>query len=189
MNNFTMNTYEMKRDIYNFFQKICKGSSKPETKFIIDMIYGISKSKDILLSSIVRALNETTKKINTMDRLSENLSVDLNNNLDKNYCNLVMDSLDENPIFLVDDSDIIKPLGKKFEDLGIVRDWSSSDKSYKKGYHHTEIVGLTKNLKQPISIFSKIHSSNSKDYVSANGVTFEEIYKVSDLLNERNISL
>ena len=112
MDNFTINTYEMKREIYNFSQKICKGSSKPENKFITDMIYGISKSKDVLLSSISSALNENTKKINIIDRLSNNLSVDLNENLDKNYCNLVMDSLDENPVFLIDDSDIIKPLGK-----------------------------------------------------------------------------
>lgn len=186
MDNFTTNTYEMKRDIFNFSQKICKGSSKPQTKFITDMIYGISKSKDILLSSIASALNEETKKINIIDRLSNDLSLDLGENLDKNYCNLVMDSLDENPVFLIDDSDIIKPLGKKFEDLGIVRDGSSREKSYEKGYHHTEIVGLTKNLKQPISIFSKIHSSTSKDYVSANSVTFEGINKVVNLLNERN---
>lgn len=54
-----------------------------------------------------------------------------------------MDSLGENPISLIDDSDIIKPLGEKFEDLGIVRDGSSRNKSYEKGYHHTEILGLT----------------------------------------------
>lgn len=123
---------------------------------------------------------------NTYEMLSENLSLDLNETFNKNYCNMVMDSLDENPVFLIDDSDIIKPLGKKFEDLGIVRDGSSKDKSYEKGYHHTEIVGLTKNLKQPISIFSKIHSSTSKDYISANNVTFEAIDNVVNLLNERN---
>ena len=186
MYNFTTNTYEMKRDIYNFSQKICNGSSKSENKFVTDMIYGISKSKDILLSSIASALNEETKKINVIDRLSNNLALDLGENLDKNYCNLVMDLLDENPVFLIDDSDITKPLGKKFEDLGIVRDGSSKDKSYEKGYHQTEIVGLTKNLKQPISIFSKIHSSTSKDYISANRITFEGIDKVVNLLNERN---
>ena len=98
-----------------------------------------------------------------------------------------MDSLGENPIFLIDDSDIIKPLGKKFEDLGIVRDGSSRNKSYEKGYHQTEIVGLTENMKQPISLFSKIHSSTSKDYVSANNITFEGIDKIVKLLNERGL--
>ena len=56
MVNFTTNTYEMKRDIVNFSNKICKNSDKPELKFVIDMIYGISKSKDILLSSIADSL-------------------------------------------------------------------------------------------------------------------------------------
>ena len=187
MNNFTTNTYQMKRDIVKFSKKICKNSNKPESKFVTDMIYGISKSKDILLSSIAEALNENTKKAYTIDRLSDNLATDLNPSIEENYCNIVMDSLGDNPVFLVDDSDIIKPLGNKFEDLGIVRDGSSKSKTFEKGYHHTEIVGLTQNMKQPISIFSKIHSSTQKDFVSANSVTYEGLNKVVSLLNERNL--
>ena len=56
MDDFTINTFEMKRDIINFSKKICEGVSKTESKFTMDMIYGISKSKDILLSSIAGAL-------------------------------------------------------------------------------------------------------------------------------------
>ncbi len=185
MDNFTTNNYEMKRDIINFSKKISEGTSKPESKFVMDMIYGISKSKDILLSSIAGALDEKTKKAYTIDRLSDNLANDLSSSIDEKYCNLAMDSLGENPIFLIDDSDIIKPLGEKFEDLGIVRDGSSRNKSYEKGYHHTEIVGLTQNKKQPISLFSKIHSSTQKDFVSANDITFEVIDKIVKLLNKR----
>ena len=185
MNNFTINNYEMKREIVNFSKKISKGCSKTESKFTMDMIYGILKSKDILLSSIAGALDENIKKAYTIDRLSDNLSNDVSPLIDENYCNLAIDSLGENPIFLVDDSDIVKPLGEKFEDLGIVRDGSSKNKSYEKGYHHTEIVGLTQNMKQPISLFSKVHSSNQKDYISANNVTFEGIDKIVSLLNQR----
>lgn len=185
MDNFTTNNFQMKREIINFSKKISNGCNKPESKFIMDMIYGISKSKDILLSSIAGALDEKTKKAHTIDRLSDNLASDVSYSIDENYCNLAMDALGENPVFLIDDSDIIKPLGEKFEDLGIVRDGSSRKKSYEKGYHHTEIVGLTHNMKQPISIFSKIHSSTQKDYVSANAITFEGIDKVVNLLNER----
>lgn len=175
----------MKRDIINFSKKISEDTSKPESKFVMDMIYEISKSKNILLSSIAGALDEKTKKSYTIDRLSDNLTNDLSSSIDKKYCNLAMDSLGENPIFLIDDSDIIKPLGKKFEDLGIVRDGSSRNNSYEKGYHHTEIVGLTQNKKQPISLFSKIHSSTQKDFVSANDITFEGIDKIVNLLDKR----
>lgn len=187
MNNFTTNTYEMKRDIVNFSNKIRKNSDKPETKYVTDMIYGISKSKDVLLSSIAEALNEDTKKAYTINRLSDNLASDLRGSIDDNYANLVMDALGDTPVFLVDDSDIAKPLGEKFEDLGIVRDGSSRNKSYEKGYHHTEIVGLTNNMKQPISIFSKIHSSTQKEFISNNKVTYEGLDKVVSLLDKRNL--
>lgn len=150
------------------------------------MIYGISKSKDILLSSISEALNEKTKKAYVIDRLSDKLSCELDDNIDKNYCNTVIDSLGESPVFIIDDSDVVKPLGSKFEDLGIVRDGSSKNKTYEKGYHVTEIVGLTKNKKQPISMFSKVHSSVSKEYVSANSITFEGLNRIITILQEKN---
>ena len=117
--------------------------------------------------------------------MSDNLCWDLDPTIDKNYCNAVIDSFGENPVFVIDDSDIIKPLGQQFEDLGIVRDGSSKDKSYEKGYHVTEIVGLTENMKQPISIFSSVHSSTSKDYVSANTVTFNALDTVISMLDDR----
>lgn len=187
MNNFTTNTYEMKRDIINFSKKILIDSPKVESKFVTDMIYGISKSKDILLSNISDALDENIKKSNTINRLSDNLNKELSTSIDSNYIDIAIDTLGDNPIFLVDDSDIIKPLGQKFENLGLVRDGSSRNKSYEKGYRHTEIVGLTKNKKQPISLFSKIHSSSQKDYESANSITFEGLNLVIDNLNKRKL--
>lgn len=60
-------------------------------------------------------------------------------------------------------------------------------KVMKKGYHHTEIVGLTKDMKQPISIFSKIHSSTQKEFISNNRITYEGLDKVVSLLEERNL--
>ena len=187
MSYFTTNTYQLKREIVNFSKKICKNSNKPTSKFVTDMLYGISKSKDILLSSISEALDENISKINTIDRLSNNLSLDLDESIFLNYCNLAFDALGDEPVFLVDDSDVTKPLGNKFEALGIVRDGSSKDKSYEKGYHHTEIVGLTNNFNQPISLFSKIHSSTQKEYISNNNVTYEGLNSVVTLLNERSL--
>ena len=104
MNNFTTNTYEMKRDIVKFSKKICDGTSKPTTKFTMDMIYGIFKSKNIHLSAIAEALGENIKKAYTIDRLSDNLSCDLDNCINKNYTNLAINALGANPIFIIDDS-------------------------------------------------------------------------------------
>jgi len=41
MNNFTTNTYQMKRDIVNFSNKLCKNSDKPATKFVTDMMLNL----------------------------------------------------------------------------------------------------------------------------------------------------
>lgn len=68
MNDFTINNYEMKREIVNCSKKISKNCNKPDSKFVLDMIYGISKSNDILLSSIAGALDENIKKSYTIDR-------------------------------------------------------------------------------------------------------------------------
>ena len=50
------------------------------------------------------------------------------------------------PVIHIDDSDVVKPDGYKFESLGIVRDGSESTSTknvYKKGYHVTEACVLT----------------------------------------------
>ena len=81
------------------------------------------------------------------------------------------------PVIHIDDSDVVKPNGYKFEALGIVRDGSESTATksvYKKGYHVTEACVLTAS-NHPVSIFSHIHSSQEKDYKSANTITFRAI--------------
>ena len=78
MNNFTTNTYEMKREILNFSEKISKNLNKSENKFIKDIEYGIAASGSSLISNISRSLNEDIKLKNTIERLCDNL-----NNFDK----------------------------------------------------------------------------------------------------------
>ena len=90
------------------------------------------------------------------------------------------------PVVLIDDSDVVKPDGYKFEALGIVRDGSESTATksvYKKGYHVTEACVLTVS-NHPVSIFSHIHSSREKDYKSANTITFHAIEQGAALLGK-----
>ena len=69
MNYFTMNTYEMKRDILNFSNKMSNNLSKPTKKFVMDSLYGIAKSKSCLISNIARALKEDVKLKYVIERL------------------------------------------------------------------------------------------------------------------------
>lgn len=95
------------------------------------------------------------------------------------------------PVIHIDDSDVVKPDGYKFESLGIVRDGSESTSSknvYKKGYHVTEACVLTGN-NHPVSIFSRIHSSAEKDYKSANTITFDAIEQGTALFGKATFAM
>lgn len=188
MNNFTTNTYEMKRDILNFSKKISKGVKKDTQKFIMDMEYGIGKSTSLLISNISRSLNEPNKLKNTIERLCNQLvsiSEEELKIIDDNYINEIKNLFPEEPIALFDDSDIAKRYGKKFEDLDLVVDASSQKQEIVNGYHVCEAVVLTKKEKQPISLYSEIYSCKSDGFKSMNNYTFESIDKVRTVLNRK----
>ena len=188
MDNFTTNTYEMKRDILNFSKKISTGLDKPTTKFISDMIYGIEKSNSILFSEIARALQEDIKLKNTIERLCDNcnfLSDKSISIIKDNYFKLSLKQLPDDEIILIeDDSDINKEHSNKLEDLCTVRDASSKQEKYVNGYHVCEIVALSKNEHQPISLYSKIYSTESKGFKSCPDETMKSEKYVIDKIRQ-----
>ena len=190
MNNFTTNTYEMKREILNFSEKIAKKLSKSEKKFIQDIEYGIAASGSCLISDISRSLNEDIKLKNTIERLCDNLnSFDDVETLYNNYIEEIGDIYGKEPVVLFDDSDISKVYGKKFEDLDDVIDASSQDKKVTKGYHVCEATILTEKEKQLISVYSQIYSCKSKDFKSMNDYTFKSIEAAKKVLNRKFIGV
>ncbi|MCI7418429.1 MAG: transposase [Clostridium sp.] len=165
----------MKRKILTFSNKISKCLSKPEKKFTADITYGMLASGSCLLTDVVDKLHEPSKKINVVDRLSKHLDKGTPASAAASYLQQVRNWVPADPVIHIDDSDVVKPDGYKFESLGIVRDGSESTSTknvYKKGYHVTEACVLTTS-NHPVSIFSKIHSSAEKGYKSANVITFE----------------
>ncbi|MGN1379208.1 MAG: transposase [Bacilli bacterium] len=191
MNNFTTNTYEMKRDILNFSKKITNGLDKPTTKFVSEMLYGIEKSNSILFSEIARALKEKIKLKNTIERLCDNCNALSNEELNiikENYFNIALKQLPDDEIILIeDDSDINKEYSNKLEDLCVVRDASSKQEKYVNGYHVCEIVGLSRNEYQPISLYSKIYSTESKGFKSCPTETMQsEKYVIDKIRKNRN---
>jgi hypothetical protein len=186
MNNFTTNTYEMKREILKFSEKISKSLNKSENKFIKDIEYGIAASGSCLISNISRSLNEEIKLKNTIERLCDNLNdFDKSNIIYQNYLETIGNIYGEEPVALFDDSDISKIYGKKFEDLDDIIDASSLDKKITKGYHVCEAVILTEKEKQPISTYSEIYSCKSADFRSKNNYTLESIKSVINVLNRK----
>ena len=191
MTNFTSNTYQMKREILTFSNKISKHLSKPERKFSADMTYGILASGSCLLTDIVDQLHENSKKINSVDRLARHLNNGIPAVARKSYLSMIRKWTPDKPVIHIDDSDVIKPDGYKFESLGIVRDGSKSTSTksvYQKGYHVTEACVLTTS-NHPVSIFSKIHSSAEKNFTSSNDITFAAMERGASLFEKATFAM
>lgn len=109
----------------NLITKIVGKTSGRQFKFYLDMMYGILKSKSIVLNDIAHSLNEETtlKKIN--ERLYKNLmripEVTERHNLIKVGLTLMRE---KEKVFVIDDTYVIKPYGKAFEGMTKVRDAS-----------------------------------------------------------------
>jgi hypothetical protein len=91
----------------------------------------------------------------------------------------VKKQLPEEPIFLLDDTDIAKPYGKAFEDLCRIHDGST--KEIVNGYQVCECVVLSEKEKQPLSIYSEVYSTLSDGFSSKNTYTLESIKRAREV--------
>ena len=188
---FTSNTYQLKRKILNFSNQISRKLTKPNRKFAADMTYGILASQSCLLTDIADHLHEPSKKVNVVERLSRHLENGISPLAAAAYLQQVKKMAPSDPVIHIDDSDVTKPDGYKFEALGIVRDGSESTSTktvYQKGYHVTEACVLTSSH-HPVSIFSRIHSSSEKDYKSVNTITFSAMEQAASLFGKATFAM
>ena len=63
----------LKAQLTKFTLEVCQTLSRPQQKFVGQMLYGIQASQDVKLSNIARSLQEQIPLIKTEDRLSRNL--------------------------------------------------------------------------------------------------------------------
>ena len=148
-------------------------------------------SGSCLLTDVCDQLHETSQKINVVNRLSRHLEKGTPASAISAYLQQMKKWMPAEPVIYIDDSDIVKPDGYKFKALGIVRDSSESTSTknvYKKDYHVTESCALTSG-NHPVSIFSKIHSSQEKDYKSANTITFQAMEQGAALFGKATFAM
>ena len=159
----------LKRKIIRFYEKISDGLTRPEFKFISQMMYGILADGSSLLSEIGRKLEEETSIKKTIDRLSRNLKAFNEEDreiLCKGYIRAVKTCFSEDTVLLIDNGDLTKPCSPKFEAITKVRDGSTGELAY--GYNILEITALSAEKKMPISVYSKLYSSIEEGFISEN---------------------
>ena len=111
MKHSTTKTYTVKRSILKFGEKIFEPLTRPERKFAADMTYGMLASGSCLLTRIVDELHEEAKKVNAVERLGIHLKEGIPESAQERYLKLIREWVPEEPVVLVDDSDVVKPEG------------------------------------------------------------------------------
>lgn len=125
MSNFTTDVYETKREIMIFSNKLTNGLSKANAKFVKNMIYDIAKKQSCHLTDIARSLDEKTKLINIVDRLSSQISAFSDDNLkilENNFYSIIKNCIPDEPVINLDNSEIVKRYAKSLENLDAVVD-------------------------------------------------------------------
>ena len=185
-NYFNTLNHNLKRGILKFSEKISKNLSRPQFKFVSQMIYGILSSQSCMLSDIARKLDEKTAVKKIIDRLSRNLKeFDKGNELFANYLKAVKSQINDNTILIVDGSDITKEYTTKAECIATVRDGSTGE--YKLGYHTLGISALTPEKKMPIPVYSRIYSASEKGFISEDEETITGLKFLSSHFKRNNI--
>jgi len=176
MTNYTMKTSEMKRNIVTFFQPMIEALPIDKKRFVADTTFGILKSKSLIVSEIARNLENDTSQTGNFKRLNRHLKTFNEYHILQAYHRQATKVIGNAPIFLVDDSDIQKPYGKVFEDLGRVRDGSAKNKNtWGNGYNVAQIVALTEHTHQPFPIAHQIYSQKEREHKSENYYTNQNI--------------
>lgn len=186
MLNYTRNSYEMKRNMTKFISPLIDKLSLDKKRFVADMFKGILSGQSLVVSEIARCLNNETTQKGNFKRISRHLKEFSEYDIMQSYFKLMQPLLGKDPIFLFDDSDIAKPYGKVFEELGVVRDGSASYNTFGKGYWVSQVVGLTHKTMQPFPVAHQIYSQYEKEYKSNNYYTYRHVELVTTAFGPRS---
>lgn len=178
--------HNLKRGILKFSEKISKNLSRPQFKFVSQMMFGILSSQSCMLSEISRKLNEKTTLKKIIDRLSRNLNTfSESEKLFEQYLHAVKSQINKNTILIVDGSDITKKYSTKSEGIATVRDGSTGE--WKLGYHTVGVTALTPEKKMPIPVYTKIFSAKETGFVSEDEETLTALEFLSRHFSKNNI--
>jgi hypothetical protein len=141
--------------------------SKPQGKFLRDMIYGIQASQDVKLSSISRALEEPISLKKTEERLSHHLQVEqLGQRINEVIMRHAACRVKRDTLIVLDPTDVQKPYARKMPFLATVRDGSEGELG--PGYWACLAVACEVGTRKVIPLHQRLWSAHAPDFESEN---------------------
>ena len=178
---------KIKAQITRFSNRLTEGLTKPERRFIREVIYGIQASKDVKLSNIARSLGEAIPLIKTEWRLSRNAAKsDFTDLINARLISLAKNRITDDTVLALDPGDIDKPYAKKMECLALVRDGSKKE-AKSPGYWTMEVVGADVEGEELIPLYGELYSQKAKGFKSENTQIIKAIDAIAAHIGKRGI--
>lgn len=170
---------KLRASLKNFLGELSPHFSKPQTRFLGDMIYGLMAGGDIKLSSICRAYRPTITMKKAGDRLSMHLGAkDIATKLHAHIARKVARRIRSDTLIIVDPSDIQKPYATQMDFLTPVWDGSKGRVGDNLGYYGCMAVACESGGRRPLPLHLRFWSPDAKDFKSEN----EEVEAVFEII-------
>ena len=143
--------------ISQYAEKISYESSRPEKKFVHDVLYGLLKTGMPQLGSIGRSLGESISVKKRTERLSRHLKkVDLSRKIMNGHIEAQKNKLKGCEYMLVDSTDISKKYARELDGQAGVHDGSAKETGY--GYPVVTIAGVGVGRSEVVPAYSELYS-------------------------------
>ncbi len=177
---------KLRQQIHNFSGELCRGFGKPQSRFVEEMLFGLSSSGSVRLTEIARSLDEPISLHATHKRLSRNLGKSsLGTKIEQRLLDFGAKHISQKTLLIIDPTDLRKKYAEKMEYLAKIRD--ASEKTLEKGYWLCNVIGCESGSNHIIPLAGELWSQNSPDFISENDQILSLVKRVRQAVNYKGI--
>jgi len=182
------NREKVKKKAQRLISKLSPKITKPEFKFILEMVLGQVTTGSSNLSEIARVLGEKTAVRHTLKRLRRMLQ----HCHILEYCNELClkemsSKVTSETILALDGGDITHQYGEKFELQSYVHDGSKGKKKIAPGYWLNQVSGFNPSKAETFPVQLDVYSALEKDFKSANSESLKLVKKIVDQVGDEGL--
>jgi hypothetical protein len=158
---------KLRAQIHQFLGIFSPHFSRPQQKFLEQMLYGVSASQDCKLSQVARVLGESILLKKTAERLSRHLGAPgLGERVQQQIVAHAARRVRADTLIVVDPTDIRKPYAQAMPHLATVRDGSTGE--LVKGYWACVALACEPERRRVLPLLQQLWSAQAPDFESEN---------------------
>jgi hypothetical protein len=177
---------KLRAQIHHFLGIVSPHFSRPKTKFLEQMLFGLSASQDCKLSQVARALGETILLKKTEERLSRHLATPgLGRTVQQQIVAHAARRVAADTLVVIDPTDIRKPYAQAMPHLATVRDGSTGE--LVNGYWACVALACEPASRRVLPLMQELWSAEAPDFQSENAQLLSIIDTVAEATDKRGV--